>query len=359
MTSRDQRLQAVFDSVRVGIVATDAKGRAEFQNAEASRILGVSATSGRSLAEVLGDNHPAAVLITEALEHGRDVAAHACPLRPHLATGPMIADLAASPIGIGDRLDGAVLTLRDRTIGRELEALLAQRERSELFAQLASGVAHEIRNPLGGIRGAAELLEKKLENPDHRRYSELIRAETDRIRRLLDDLAELTRGGDLSPRKVNIHRVLDDLLELQSASESWPRIEVLREYDPSIPPLAVDPDRVTQVFLNLVKNAAQAMDGKGQITLRTRLETLFHINADDEGPVRMVRIDVEDTGPGICEEDLPHVFTPFFTRRDGGTGLGLAIAQHWIVRHGGRIQVECPATGGTRVRVLLPERSPG
>ena len=137
-------------------------------------------------------------------------------------------------------------------------------------------------------------------------------------------------------------------------------IDVRREYDPSIPELEVDPDRITQVFLNLCRNAVQAMDGRGQLVVRTRVDTIYQLAAasplGDGQPHHMVRIDVEDSGPGIPEEHLPHVFTPFFTRSEGGTGLGLPIAQQWVVRHGGRIWVEPGHSGGTRVRVLLPLR---
>ena len=272
----------------------------------------------------------------------------------------MSIDLAASPIEADGAIEGAVLTLRDRTAGDELQALVQQRERSEEFARLASSIAHEIRNPLGGIRGAAELLEKRLNDEKLVRYPELIRAETDRIRGLLDDLAVLTHGGDLCAREVNLHRVLDDLLELASRDDQWAGIEIQREYDPSLPELWLDPDRITQVFLNLTRNAVQAMEGSGQLVLRTRVESGQVRTARSGERKRWMRVDVEDTGPGIAEQDLPHVFTPFYTARAGGSGLGLAIAQHWVVRHGGSIELTQGAgrTPGTRARVLLPFGKP-
>ena len=145
-------------------------------------------------------------------------------------------------------------------------------------------------------------------------------------------------------------------MTLQSRSPAWSSIKLRREYDPSIPEFDLDADRMTQVFLNVVRNAVQAMEGSGQLTVTTRVETIYQLVPTSQGgePSRMVRIDIEDTGPGIAEEHLPHVFTPFFTRRAGGTGLGLAIAQQWVVRHGGRIRVSPGHAGGTRVRVLLP-----
>lgn len=358
MSDALERLQAIVDSMRVGVVAVDPQGRVEFQNAEASRILEVSAraTLGAELAETLGARHPAVDLLRQALEQEREVWSHACSIPRRIGGNPLTVDLAASPITGSGRAEGAVLTMRDRTIGRELEALVAQRVRSELFERLASGIAHEVRNPLGGIRGAAELLLGKAEDPALHRYAELIRDETDRMKRLLDDLSQLTEGGVLAPRTVNLHRMLDDLIQLQRHGREWQAIEVVREYDPSIPEVEVDPDRLAQVFLNLMRNAAQAMSGKGRLLVRTRFRPALRISNDEEPGAGIVSVDFEDTGPGIAEEDLPHVFTPFFSRRPRGTGLGLAIAQHWIVRHGGSIQVGNHDREGTRVQVLLPGR---
>ena len=171
---------------------------------------------------------------------------------------------------------------------------------------------------------------------------------------MLDDLGQLTRGGALQRRGTNLHRVLDDLLELHAREAENPGVEVLREYDPSIPEISADPDRLTQIFLNLIRNAIQAMEGKGQLLVRTRVESEFRIAATDRPRNPSLSVDIEDSGPGIDPEDLPHIFTPFFTRRPEGTGLGLAVAQHWVVRHDGQIRVDSLPGRGTRIRVSLP-----
>jgi two-component system nitrogen regulation sensor histidine kinase GlnL len=174
--------------------------------------------------------------------------------------------------------------------------------------------------------------------------------------RLLDDLAELTHGGDLRPLPTNLHQVLDSLLELHVQTREWAGVRVQRQYDPSIPRLELDPDRMSQVFLNLMRNALQAMGGRGQLTVRTRVESGYHLTQDRRA-MQLVRVDIEDTGPGIPADELPHVFTPFYTRgKSGGTGLGLSIAQHWAVRHGGHVQLSSQAGIGTRARVVLPLR---
>jgi two-component system nitrogen regulation sensor histidine kinase GlnL len=353
-----QRLHAILDALGVGMLAVDGAGHTEIQNAEASRILGLSssATLGESLADVLGLRHPLVSLLDEVRKTERQLQARGVSLRDRLRGEAIVVDLIASPV-VGSRgFEGAVATLRDRTIARELEAFFDQRSRSELFANLAAGIAHEVRNPLAGIRGSAELLLRKLESEHLRRYPELIRDEVDRLSRMLDDLAELTHDTAVRSRPVNLNRILDDLLDLHRQDPEWGRVEIVREYDPSLPEVEADADRLKQVFLNLVRNAAQAMGGEGRLRLATRLETLYHLSEDGNAPARMVRVEIEDTGPGIPEDDLPHVFTPFFTRREGGSGLGLPLAQHWVVRHGGRVEVKSEEGTGTRVRVLLPVR---
>jgi two-component system nitrogen regulation sensor histidine kinase GlnL len=353
-----RQLHAILDGLSIGVIAVDGSGLTQLQNAEASRILGASAaaTLGRNLAEALGRQHPLVALLEEVHKTERAVSSPGVLLPARLGGDPLTADLTASPLVGPEGGEGAVATLLDRTIGRELEAFFDQRVRSELFANLAAGIAHEVRNPLAGIRGAAELLQKKLQEPALRRYPDLIRDEADRLRRLLDDLAELTRGADLRMRPLNLHRILDDLLELSRQSPEWEDVEIVREFDPSLPDVEADRDRMTQVFLNLLRNGVQAMRTGGRLVLRTRLETLYHLSKEGSQPVRLIRVEIEDSGGGISNEDLPHVFTPFFTGREGGSGLGLAVAQHWVVRHGGRIEIKSEVGRGTRVRVLLPAR---
>jgi two-component system, NtrC family, nitrogen regulation sensor histidine kinase GlnL len=349
---------SLLESLRVGIAGLDARDRVLVQNSEASRLLGFSIDHlrGEPLTRVLHREHPVLRIVEQVRRTGRELSSLACTFAPRGGTSQALVDISATPWD-GAGPDGVALSLSDRTFGRELEGLVDQRARDELFERLAAGIAHEIRNPLSGISGAAELLQRKLGDPAFARYPTLIRAETDRICRLLDDLGQLTRGAELRRRPMNLHQALDNLLELQRQSTSWQSIEIRREYDPSIPDLTVDPDRIVQIFLNLVRNAVQAMKGEGRLTLTTRFESLFRFS-DADRLRRMVRVDVEDSGPGIAEEDLPHIFTPFYTKGEGGTGLGLAIAQHWAVRHGGRVLALPAHSGGARMRVLLPVGDP-
>lgn len=354
-------VDGILASIPVGVLAVDTAGCCTLQNPEASRILGVSSesTRGRELERVLGRGHPIVSLLRELQATGRPVINHACELLQFPIGRPLIVDLCGAPLNRetgsgGEDSEGSILTLTDRTIGHELEEGVRLRRQTDAYARLAAGIAHEIRNPLGGILGASQLLEQRLKDPALRKYPILIRDETERIRGLLDDFGQLTRGDSLVLRPTNLHRVLDDLIELHSRDPEWAEVKFRAEYDPSIPDLELDPNRISQVVLNLVRNAAQAMNGKGRVTLRTRVDTQAHLRPGKAGPRGVVQIEISDDGPGIDPADLPHIFTPFFTRSARGTGLGLAIAQHWIVRHGGRIQVDSRSGSGTRMRVVLP-----
>jgi two-component system nitrogen regulation sensor histidine kinase GlnL len=254
-------------------------------------------------------------------------------------------------------VDGAVLVLRDRSAHRRLEQLEAERERFAAFGRIAAGLAHEIRNPLGGIRGAGELLARRAESGKSKETAELVVREATRIAALVDEFMVFARGESLRLAPVNVHRLLDDVLALLALDPLAERVEIVREYDPSIPELLADADRLTQVFLNLGRNALQAMEGKeGALTVTTRM-TLDHRIALSPGrPVPTVGVWLADTGHGMAPAELRQATTPFFTTRAGGTGLGLAVAEYWVAQHQGTLSLESAPGAGTRVRVTLPLR---
>ncbi|HET8916745.1 MAG TPA: ATP-binding protein [Candidatus Binatia bacterium] len=152
---------------------------------------------------------------------------------------------------------------------------------------------------------------------------------------------------------VNIHEVLDDVLLLETQAAEQLSIAVKKRFDPSLPPIRGDRAQLTQVFLNLVKNAFQAMNEGGILTITTRLETDFHIRGEGSHRSRLIWVDIEDEGVGIKEEDLPHIFSPFFTTKHSGTGLGLAVCYRIVKEHGGLIRVESAEGRGTTFRISL------
>src|SRR5262245_63072623 len=224
----------------------------------------------------------------------------------------LILDVAAAPLW-DDRREpsGVVLALRDRTIHRSLAERAAERERLSAYGTIASGIAHEVKNPLGGIRGAAEILASRTSDEKSLDAAELIVREVDRIAALVDDLMVFTHG-ELRTARLNVHRVIDDVLALVAHDRLASGIEVQRLYDPSIPEIEADEGRLRQVVLNLVRNALQAMEGRGRLEVATRMTLDHRLRGPGGEPVPTVAIEVRDSGPGIPAELLDKLATPFF-----------------------------------------------
>lgn len=259
-------------------------------------------------------------------------------------------DLTAIPLSEPNRESELLVEVneldRQLRISRE-EALLAQ---SNATRALVRGLAHEIKNPLGGLRGAAQLLERELANAELKEYTGIIISEADRLQNLMNRML----GPNALPHNqaVNIHEVLERVRRIVQA-ESPNGLHIVRDYDPSIPELLADEDQIIQAILNLVRNAAQALAGHGSIVLRTR--TLRQYTIGHERHKLVARLDVIDDGPGIPPEMKENIFLPMVTSRADGTGLGLPIAQSLINLHGGLI--ECDSIPGRTVfTVLLPLR---
>ena len=353
-------LRQVLDAVLDGVVVVDARGAIEELNAEAYRILGSSAQTPRGLPveKLLGPDHAAVQLLRTVLTDGCAAIDRDQTVERRFEPALRV-DVAAAPILANGAIDGAVLLLRDRTVRHALEAAVSERERLDVFGRIAAGIAHEVKNPLGGIRGAAELLVARAGDSKTERTAQLIVREVDRITALVEDLMVFARGDKLQREPVNVHQVLDEVFDLLVHDPLASNVRVRRHFDPSIPELLADRSRLTQVFLNLARNALQAMEPTGgTLSVTTRVGFDRHLLAPEQRRRGAVVIDVRDTGPGIAEDSLDKVTTPFFTTRASGTGLGLPLAEHWVTRHGGTLGIESELGKGTCVRVALPVASP-
>lgn len=225
------------------------------------------------------------------------------------------------------------------------ERLLMQQHTARL---LVRGLAHEIKNPLGGLRGAAQLLDLELSDHELKEYTQIIIAESDRLQGLLDKML----GPNKLPNKqaLNIHEVLERVRQLVQVEASG-QLTVKHDYDPSIPVLLGDKDQLIQAILNIVRNAVQATEGKGHIVIKTRIHR--HMTIGRKYYKLAVKIDIIDDGPGIDADMLPQIFYPMVTGRADGTGLGLSIAQALVNQHNGLI--ECNSEPGRTVfSVFLP-----
>jgi len=233
---------------------------------------------------------------------------------------------------------------RHLRITRE-EQLIFQHQATQA---LIRGLAHEIKNPLGGLRGAAQLLEQELPDQSLREYTRIIIEEADRLQKLMDSML----GPNRLPKdqQLNIHQILEHVCSLlQAEHPKGPRI--LRDYDPSIPDLRGDPDRLIQAMLNLARNAVAAVGPTGEVSFRTRILRQFTIGNRRHRLV--LRVEVADNGKGIVPELLDRIFMPMVSGQPGGTGLGLPIAQELINQHGGLIECES-RPGKTQFFVYLP-----
>lgn len=233
---------------------------------------------------------------------------------------------------------------RQIRITRE-EHLISQHQATQA---LLRGLAHEIKNPLGGLRGAAQLLERELPSQELREYTRIIIDEADRLQGLLNRMLGPNQLPQL--RDVNIHHVLEHVRGLLTAEyPTGPAIN--RDYDPSIPDLRADSDRLIQALLNIARNGAEAAGDAGELSFRTRVLRQFTLG--NELHRLVLRVEIADTGPGIPEKLLERIFFPMVSGRAGGTGLGLPIAQELINQHGGLIECES-RPGSTRFFVYLP-----
>ncbi len=244
----------------------------------------------------------------------------------------------------------ALMELRKIDQQKRISQELQQHAQQLAARDLVRGLAHEIKNPLGGLRGAAQLLEKALPDEHLKEYTGIIIAQADRLRNLVDRLLGPQRPG--RHQVHNVHSVLEQvrrLVELEAPSS----IKLIRDYDPSIPDFEMEPDQLQQAFLNIVRNAVEAMGGQGEIRLKTR--TVFQITIHGKRYRLAAEIKIMDNGPGIPENIRDTLFYPMVSGKEGGTGLGLSIAQNLIDQHKGRI--ECVSwPGHTEFSIYLPLR---
>ena len=327
-----------------GLVVADAAGVVRRTNPAAERLLARSSArmDGRPLAELFSAAPEIAALAEKARNAGSPVA------RDGLFLGGVPVEAVAAPLGAAG--GGLVLTLRDRTVARELEADARRADRLEALAGIAAGIAHEVKNPLGGIRGAAQLLGRQATEPSQKEYLDLIVREVDRIASLVDRLKDLTAPESGRRESVDVNRLVHELAKLQELTGEA-KLEL--DLDPSLPPVDADPDALRRLFLNLVRNGLEA--AKSKVKVVTRVETGRRFR-DREGALHaLVAVAVEDDGSGVPSDARARLFQPFFTTKPKGTGLGLAVAQRVTHDHEGTITCEDVASGA-RFVVHLPAR---
>ena len=338
----------LLDYLSTAVLVLDRRSVIEQMNAAAEALLDTSmqAVCGAPLSALVAADELLDAL-DRVLDTGEPLTERALPIT--LDTGrTRVVDCTLTPIAAAEHAPKVLVELvqvdRHHQITRE-ERLLTQIAHAR---NLVRRLGHEIKNPLGGLRGAAQLLEGELRDAALREYTGVIIREADRLTTLVDRMVGPRRSPRMEP--VNIHEVTERVRALVNA-ETPASIVVARDYDPSIPVLPADPELLIQAMLNIARNAVHALGEGGRIMLRTRVQRRVSIGARQHR--LMCRIDVADDGPGIPDDLVDSMFYPLVSGRDGGTGLGLSIAQSLIYEHGGII--ECASRpGDTTFSILLP-----
>lgn len=357
--NRDRLSTQVLDSLYTAVLLVDENLRLNYLNSAAEELLEISAHRilNSRVYELFRDERLSAI-VESAFATGNPIVRRGVTLQ--LIHGRTVrVDLTATPVT--ESLPATEVVLEMTQIDRQLriereEGLLAQ---SHATRALVRGLAHEIKNPLGGLRGAAQLLERELHSEALKEYTQVIISEADRLQGLMDQMLGPNRLPN--PKMVNIHEAIERVRQVVGAD--FPAtVTIVRDYDPSIPDTWLDLDQLIQALMNLVRNAAQAvteadlgMEGdepiKGEIIIRTRAVNNFTISSKVHKLI--AKIDIIDNGPGIDESMSESLFLPMITGRKEGTGLGLPIAQSLINLNGGLIEWQS-RPGKTQFTVLLP-----
>ncbi len=340
----------MLGSLQTAVLLLDHDLTCAFLNSAAENLFGVSERQvlGRPVGAVLQAANDLVALCHRVLKSGTTFRLRELELR--VADRHLKLDCHATPL----EYDGGVLleftdTERDRQLRRDADLVTQQQLSRRMVAQLA----HEIRNPLGGLRGAAQLLERQLPGQDLKRYTRVIIEEADRLNALVDNI--LKAGGAPRQEPTNIHQITEHVAKL-IAAEKPDGVALVRDYDPSLPPLNVDRSQMIQAFLNLARNALEAVGSSGRLVFRTR--ALSNYNLGGEQHRLVLSAEVEDSGPGIPDDLKETIFYPLVTGRTTGTGLGLTIAQDLVSRNGGVIEFTSQP-GRTVFHMRLPVQNGG
>jgi two-component system nitrogen regulation sensor histidine kinase GlnL len=332
------RWRDIVESLADAVLVVDRDLKPIAVNPAAETMLGVSHLSRTLLVNILRNNDWLARMVHACLDTGQNLGDPEATFN----VGPraVLVRAEASPLQSSDeQIGGVIMLLHDLSHQKSAEHAV---ETGPMQLRLSpAGLAHEVKNPLTGIKGAAELLSAMYPNEERpQQYCEVILDGVNRIATLVEQVLAVSAPQRLKQDEINIHKVIHQALKLAGLfPKPPPEIVIEQEFDPSLPEVIGDEPALERAILNLIRNAVEAMDNRGRLRLRTRMETEFRLTA--EGKRRQfMRLEVIDSGRGMTEPEVEQLFTPFFTTKPSGTGLGLVLSQRIVSLHGGKLWAE-------------------
>ncbi len=349
-------LSLVLDSLPQAVIVTDKTNAILYANMAAESVFRASSSYllKHNMEKIVPFGSPVLGLVEQVLNKRTPVNEYQIDISSPRTGEGKIVDVYAAPLA--DNSPFAILVFRERSMADRIDRQLSHRSAARSVTGLAAMLAHEIKNPLSGIRGAAQLLEGVVAQDD-KELAELITTETDRIVKIVDRMEVFSDESPIEQMPVNMHSILGHVRRV--AENGFARdIKITENYDPSLPDVSGSNDQLIQVFLNLIKNASEAVDGRedGEIILSSAYRSGIRIASPGSGERASLPLEfsISDNGIGIPEEIKAHIFEPFVTTRINGSGLGLALVAKTIGRHGGIIECNSIEGQGTTFKVLLP-----
>jgi two-component system nitrogen regulation sensor histidine kinase GlnL len=353
----------IVECLNEGVIGVDTWLTITVYNQAAERISGLSRslTIGKQLSDIFRKDAWLINILEKTLKEGKIFIEHENIISQRMGGTVPVNLTTSNVLDQNGEVIGAVALLRDISSIKSIKEESVRKDRLAFLGTFVAGIAHEIKNPLGGIRGAAQLLSRRVKEKGLTEYTDVVVREVDRLNRILEDILDFANPRKINPLPTNIHEILDTVILLGNTMAQEKSIHIIKGYDPSLPPVLGDKEQLIQVFLNIIKNSIEAVGKGGEVTVNTRMLTDFHLVEGREADLhsahkaaKMASIEIRDNGCGISEKNMEKIFTPFFTTKAKGSGLGLAFCFRIVKEHGGFFRIESSTDKGTTVSVFLP-----